>query len=103
MSGERVVMYNLVGAGECPVCGYDWWNEPGLYCHCDAPHPDDDEEAAKAYAQSARCREAKLAADALEAARRRPRVIGAVQYPQASANVVPMRRPLTRPHVRGAR
>ena len=103
MSGERVIMYNLVSPGVCPVCGYDWWDEPGLYCHCDAPHPDDDKEAAKAYAKSARCREARLAAQALEAASRRPRLIGAGQRPQPGANVVvPMRRPVTRPHMRGA-
>jgi hypothetical protein len=52
--------------GTCPVCQKPW--EPvTLYCDCDRPQPGDEERAAAAHAYSARCREARLRSQALEA------------------------------------
>lgn len=59
--------YKLAGKGICPVCGYDWASDPNNYCHCTAPHPDDDEQRAKAFAVSARQRTVKIQADLAEA------------------------------------
>jgi len=58
-------MYTLAETtqGVCPVCGYDWWNDPNLLCRCTAPHPNDEQETAKAYLRSARQRGIKLRYD----------------------------------------
>ena len=53
--------------GRCPVCQQNWSADPRLECACTRSQPDDDEQMAKAYLQSALCRRAKFAADAAAA------------------------------------
>jgi hypothetical protein len=53
--------------GICPVCKYDWMNDPKLYCHCTAPHDTDAEERAEAYALSARQRTIRAQNELIEA------------------------------------
>ncbi len=77
-------MYALVepAPGVCPVCREHYATDPRLECACTRPRPGDAEEIAKAYLHSARCRTARLCAQALENAR--------------TSNVVPITRPLPR-------
>lgn len=49
--------------GWCPLCRQCWSADPNLECACTRAQPDDAEQMAAAYLQSALCRSAKLRAD----------------------------------------
>lgn len=79
--------------GVCPVCGQCWSADPSCHCACTRPRADDEEQMAKAYAQSAACRVAKLHADTLMAERRMCVAMQRHQQRQrGTGNVVPLGR-----------
>jgi hypothetical protein len=75
--------------GCCPVCRENWTADPEYHCACTRPRPGDEQEMIKAYAKSAAHRDAKLAADALEAGRISAPIR---RQQQRQGNVVPINR-----------